>query len=34
MKQALKNAIQSFASKNKDEYPTDFIIYRDGLGDA
>jgi hypothetical protein len=34
MKQALKNAIESFASNNNGEYPTNFIIYRDGLGDA
>ena len=34
MKEALKNAISSFASNHNGEYPTNFIIYRDGLGDA
>lgn len=34
MKGAIKNAIDTFASKHKNEYPTNFVIYRDGLGDA
>lgn len=31
---AIKNAIDVFASKNNGEFPTNFLIYRDGLGDA
>ena len=34
MKDAIKNAIEVFASKHNSDYPTNFIIYRDGLGDA
>ena len=34
MKDAIKEAIEVFATKNKGEYPSNFVIYRDGLGDA
>jgi Icc-related predicted phosphoesterase len=34
MQEALKKAIQVFASNHKNEFPTNFIIYRDGVGDA
>ena len=34
MKDALKQAISHFASRHKGEYPTNFFIYRDGVGDA
>ena len=34
MKEALKKAIAVFATLHKNEYPTNFIIYRDGVGDA
>lgn len=33
MKDALKKAINVFEERNKD-YPTNFIIFRDGVGDA
>lgn len=34
MKEALKNAIQVFAQFHKREFPTNFILFRDGVGDA
>ena len=34
MKDAIKTAIEVFASKHKQDFPTNFVIYRDGLGDA
>ena len=34
MKDALKRAIDVFAGENEKQMPTDFIIYRDGVGDA
>ena len=34
MKEALKAAIEVFSSGDKDKMPTNFIIYRDGVGDA
>lgn len=34
MKDALKSAIKVFADQHKNEYPTNFVIYRDGVGDA
>ena len=34
MKHAIKEAIEVFAIKNEGEFPTNFVIYRDGLGDA
>lgn len=34
MKEAIKSAIDVFAEKNNNEFPSNFIIYRDGLGDA
>ena len=34
MKDAIKEAIKVFATKNKGEFPSNFVIYRDGLGDA
>ena len=34
MKEALKNAIDSFADNHNGDFPSHFIIYRDGLGDA
>ena len=34
MKTAIKQAIEVFATKNEGEFPSNFVIYRDGLGDA
>ena len=34
MKEALKKAIEVFASKHDRQFPTNFIIFRDGVGDA
>ena len=34
MKEALKKAIDAFSMENENYMPTDFIIYRDGVGDA
>ena len=34
MKGALKQAIGVFASKHNRQLPTNFIIFRDGVGDA
>lgn len=34
MKDALKNAIQVFSEFHNKEFPTNFVIYRDGVGDA
>ncbi len=34
MKQSICQAIKSFAENHKNEYPTNFIIFRDGVGDA
>ena len=34
MKDALKNAIRIFAGFHNKEFPTNFILYRDGVGDA
>lgn len=34
MKDSIKNAIQVFAESHGKEFPTNFIIYRDGVGDA
>jgi len=34
MKDALKNAIHVFAGLNNKEFPTNLILYRDGVGDA
>ena len=34
MKHAIKEAIEVFATKSGGEFPTNFVIYRDGLGDA
>lgn len=34
MKESIEQAIRSFAKNHNDEYPTNFIIYRDGVGDA
>lgn len=34
MKEALKNAISVFAEYHKKEFPTNFVIFRDGVGDA
>ena len=34
MKQALQNAIAAFKKQNGGKLPTNFIIYRDGVGDA
>lgn len=30
----MKNAIQVFADFHKKEFPTNFVIFRDGVGDA
>jgi hypothetical protein len=34
MKEVIEKAIKAFAKQHKGEYPTNFIIYRDGVGDA
>lgn len=34
MKEALKSAISVFAEFHKKEFPTNFVIFRDGVGDA
>ena len=34
MKESLKKAIEVFASQHNRQFPTNFIIYRDGVGDA
>lgn len=34
MKDSIKKAIEVFAASNNREFPTNFIIYRDGVGDA
>ena len=34
MQEALKKAIQVFATNHRNEFPTNFVIYRDGVGDA
>ena len=34
MGDALKSAIEAFAENHNRNFPTNFIIYRDGLGDA
>ena len=34
MKDLIKSAIASFANSNKATKPTNFIIYRDGVGDS
>lgn len=34
MKESLKKAIEVFASNHGRNYPTNYIIYRDGVGDA
>jgi hypothetical protein len=34
MKEALKNAVDAFAERHSGNFPTNYIIYRDGVGDA
>lgn len=34
MKESLMAAIRTFASHHQSEFPTNFVIYRDGVGDA
>lgn len=34
MKQAIIQAINTFATYHKKEFPTNFVIYRDGVGDS
>jgi hypothetical protein len=34
MKEVIEKAIKAFAEKHSGEFPTNFIIYRDGVGDA
>ena len=34
MKDSIMQAIKLFAKHHKNEYPTNFVIYRDGVGDA
>lgn len=34
MKESILQAIKAFSKNHHDEYPTNFIIYRDGVGDA
>ena len=34
MKEALRKAIDAFAEQNRGNLPTNYIIYRDGVGDA
>jgi len=34
MKESILQAIRTFAKHHNDEFPTNFVIYRDGVGDA
>jgi hypothetical protein len=34
MIESIKAAIKAFAEHHRGEFPTNFIIYRDGVGDA
>jgi hypothetical protein len=34
MKDLIKNAISTFARSNEGDMPTNFVIYRDGVGDS
>jgi hypothetical protein len=34
MIESIKSAIKAFAEHHRGEFPTNFIIYRDGVGDA
>lgn len=34
MREPIERAIRSFADQHQGHYPTNFIIYRDGVGDA
>jgi len=34
MQEAICEAIETFAQQNNKEFPTNFVIYRDGVGDA
>lgn len=34
MKQIIVRAIETFATYHKNEFPTNYVIYRDGVGDA
>jgi hypothetical protein len=34
MKESLMAAIRAFAAQHNNEYPTNYVIYRDGVGDA
>ena len=34
MKETLKSAVEAFQDKHRGDKPTNFIIYRDGVGDA
>ena len=34
MKESIEEAIKTFSNYHKNEFPTNFIIFRDGVGDA
>jgi hypothetical protein len=34
MRELIQQAISEFSRRNDKEFPTNFIIYRDGVGDA
>jgi hypothetical protein len=34
MIESIKSAIKAFAEQHNNEFPTNFVIYRDGVGDA
>lgn len=34
MKESIEEAINTFAKNHKGDFPTNFIIFRDGVGDA
>lgn len=34
MKESIEEAIRAFAKNHKGEFPTTFIIFRDGVGDT
>jgi len=34
MKESIEEAIKTFSKKHNGEFPTNFVIYRDGVGDA
>lgn len=34
MKEMITQAIKTFAKHHSEQFPTNFVIYRDGVGDA